>query len=145
MENENKWEYDYSPSDTSPGDTGYKNVGSSGNNAANQYAADGMTTAPVPTPAADGGNTEVVGPDPQLLSQSGGNGGDDFGADAGSARFIRIHQNLCLKFFDTFFNSLFKYFLSSITYYFFILDCCWNFRIFCINELKQFFFKSSDI
>ena len=56
MENENKWEYDYSPSDTSPGDTGYKNVGSSGNNAANQYAADGMPISPVPAPAADGGN-----------------------------------------------------------------------------------------
>ena len=38
MENENKWEYDYSSQNTSAGgDTGYPNVGSSGMNTANQY------------------------------------------------------------------------------------------------------------
>lgn len=38
MDNENKWEYDYSSQDTNEsGDTGYPNVGSSGMNTANQY------------------------------------------------------------------------------------------------------------
>lgn len=39
MENENKWEYDYSSlySQNNTGSTGYVNVGSSGTNAANQY------------------------------------------------------------------------------------------------------------
>ena len=38
MENENKWEYDYSSQDKNEsGDTGYPNVGSSGMNTANQY------------------------------------------------------------------------------------------------------------
>ena len=40
MENENKWEYDYSASNNGTGgaaDTGYPNVGSSGMNTANQY------------------------------------------------------------------------------------------------------------
>ena len=32
---ENKWEYDYSSSNNSAGDTGYPNVGSSGMNTAN--------------------------------------------------------------------------------------------------------------
>ena len=35
MENENKWEYDYSSANSSSGDTGYPNVGSSGMNTAN--------------------------------------------------------------------------------------------------------------
>ena len=34
MENENKWEYDYSSANSSSGDTGYPNVGSSGMNTA---------------------------------------------------------------------------------------------------------------
>ena len=38
MDNENKWEYDYSSQDKNEsGDTGYPNVGSSGKNTANQY------------------------------------------------------------------------------------------------------------
>ena len=38
MDNENKWEYDYSTQDKNEsGDTGYPNVGSSGMNTANQY------------------------------------------------------------------------------------------------------------
>ncbi len=38
MDNENKWEYDYSSQDNNEsGDTGYPNVGSSGMNTANQY------------------------------------------------------------------------------------------------------------
>ena len=56
MENENKWEYDYSASNAGAngtGDTGYPNVGSSGMNTANQYndpepqAAQPENTAPV--------------------------------------------------------------------------------------------------
>ena len=40
MDNENKWEYDYSSQDKNEsGDTGYPNVGSSGMNTANQYNA----------------------------------------------------------------------------------------------------------
>lgn len=40
MDNENKWEYDYSSQDKNEsGDTGYPNVGSSGMNTANQYTA----------------------------------------------------------------------------------------------------------
>ena len=35
MENENKWEYDYSSANSPSGDTGYPNVGSSGMNTAN--------------------------------------------------------------------------------------------------------------
>ena len=34
---ENKWEYNYSSSDNTAGDTSYPNVGSSGMNTANQY------------------------------------------------------------------------------------------------------------
>ena len=44
MEKENKWEYDYSSlynNSSDHGGTGYANVGSSGNNAANQYDASG--------------------------------------------------------------------------------------------------------
>ena len=37
MDNENKWEYNYSSSNNNAGDTGYPNVGSSGMNTANQY------------------------------------------------------------------------------------------------------------
>lgn len=41
MDNENKWEYDYSTlynsSGANAGGTGYVNVGSSGTNSANQY------------------------------------------------------------------------------------------------------------
>ena len=45
MDNESKWEYDYSSQDKNEsGDTGYPNVGSSGMNTANQY------TAPQPEP-----------------------------------------------------------------------------------------------
>ena len=41
MENENKWEYDYSASNN---ETGYPNVGSSGMNTANQYNEDRKST-----------------------------------------------------------------------------------------------------
>lgn len=52
MSNENQWEYDYSSlyKNSSGGDTGYTNVGSSGTNAANQYNADGGSTPPPADP-----------------------------------------------------------------------------------------------
>ena len=54
MDNENKWEYDYSSQDKNEsGDTGYPNVGSSGMNTANQY-----NNEPEPQAAApDSGST----------------------------------------------------------------------------------------
>ena len=51
MDKENQWEYDYSSLYHSSGnDTGYTNVGSSGNNAANQYEASGGGNPPPVTP-----------------------------------------------------------------------------------------------
>ena len=49
MENENKWEYDYSSANSSSGDTGYPNVGSSGMNTANTA---GTYSDPAPARAA---------------------------------------------------------------------------------------------
>ena len=50
---ENKWEYDYSASNNSGGDTGYPNVGSSGMNTANLY----NDPEPQAAPQADGSGT----------------------------------------------------------------------------------------
>ena len=53
MDNENKWEYDYSSQDKNEsGDTGYPNVGSSGMNTANQYN-DPQPEPETATPPAD--------------------------------------------------------------------------------------------
>ena len=46
MDNENKWEYDYSSSNNPAGDTGYPNVGSSGMNTANTASAFSESTQP---------------------------------------------------------------------------------------------------
>ena len=61
MDNENKWEYDYSSEHNASGDTGYPNVGSSGMNTANTA---GTYDEPAPAPAqpetapdGDGGTT----------------------------------------------------------------------------------------
>ena len=68
MENENKWEYDYSSANNSQnntGETGYPNVGSSGMNTANTAAPYGEadTTRPEHTvPQADAGNGGVTPP-----------------------------------------------------------------------------------
>ena len=59
MDNENKWEYDYSSANSSSGETGYPNVGSTGMNTANTAGTYGE-----PSPAAD--------PEP---ASAGGNGG----------------------------------------------------------------------
>ena len=56
MDNENKWEYDYSSANSSSGETGYPNVGSSGMNTANTASTFGET-ASVQTDAAGGGAT----------------------------------------------------------------------------------------
>ena len=57
MENENKWEYDYSASNN---ETGYPNVGSSGMNTANQYnEPEAQPARPADTAPADGGSVLV--------------------------------------------------------------------------------------
>ena len=58
MENENKWEYDYSASNN---ETGYPNVGSSGMNTANQYNEPEVQPArPADTAPADGGTSSLL-------------------------------------------------------------------------------------
>ena len=68
MENENKWEYDYSSANSSSGDTGYPNVGSSGMNTANTAGtySDPAPARPSETSAGNGGTTPPpAGPEPQ--------------------------------------------------------------------------------
>ena len=61
MENENKWEYDYSASNN---ETGYPNVGSSGMNTANQYnEPDAQPARPAYTAPADGGSVPPTPPE----------------------------------------------------------------------------------
>ena len=69
MENENKWEYDYSTSNTGTGangasDTGYPNVGSSGMNTANQYNDPEPQPAQPETSASVGEGGSSVPPTP---------------------------------------------------------------------------------
>jgi len=68
MENENKWEYDYSSANSSSGDTGYPNVGSSGMNTANTAGtySDPAPARPSETSTGNGGTTPPpAGPEPQ--------------------------------------------------------------------------------
>ena len=68
MENENKWEYDYSSANSSSGDTGYPNVGSSGMNTANTAGtySDPAPARPPETSTGNGGTTPPpAGPEPQ--------------------------------------------------------------------------------
>ena len=61
MENENKWEYDYSASNN---ETGYPNVGSSGMNTANQYnEPEAQPAHPAYTAPADGGSVPPTPPE----------------------------------------------------------------------------------
>ena len=61
MENENKWEYDYSASNN---ETGYPNVGSSGMNTANQYnEPEAQPARPVYTAPANGGSVPPFPPE----------------------------------------------------------------------------------
>jgi len=61
MENENKWEYDYSASNN---ETGYPNVGSSGMNTANQYnEPEAQPAHPAYNAPADGGSVPPTPPE----------------------------------------------------------------------------------
>ena len=71
MENENKWEYDYSSANSSSGDTGYPNVGSSGMNTANTAGtySDPAPARPSETSTGNGGTTPPpTGPEPQAAA-----------------------------------------------------------------------------
>ena len=71
MENENKWEYDYSSANSSSGDTGYPNVGSSGMNTANTAGtySDPAPARPSETTTGNGGTTPPpAGPEPQAAA-----------------------------------------------------------------------------
>ena len=68
MDNENKWEYDYSSEHNPAGETGYPNVGSSGMNTANTAGTYGEPESRQPEAASggnDGGSTPPpAGPEP---------------------------------------------------------------------------------
>lgn len=66
MENENKWEYDYSSGERNP-DTGYPNVGSSGANTANTAYSYGDEGSARPGPSAP-----PAGPNPPRKKKRGG-------------------------------------------------------------------------
>ena len=71
MENENKWEYDYSSANSSSGDTGYPNVGSSGMNTANTAGtySDPAPARPSETSTGNGGTTPPpAGPELQAAA-----------------------------------------------------------------------------
>ena len=71
MENENKWEYDYSSANSPSGDTGYPNVGSSGMNTANTAGtySDPPPARPSETSTGNGGTTPPpAGPEPQAAA-----------------------------------------------------------------------------
>lgn len=71
MENENKWEYDYSSANSPSGDTGYPNVGSSGMNTANTAGtySDPAPARPPETSTGNGGTTPPpAGPEPQAAA-----------------------------------------------------------------------------
>ena len=71
MENENKWEYDYSSANSSSGDAGYPNVGSSGMNTANTAGtySDPAPARPSETSTGNGGATPPpAGPEPQAAA-----------------------------------------------------------------------------
>ena len=71
MENENKWEYDYSSANSPSGDTGYPNVGSSGMNTANtaDTYSDPAPARPSETSTGNGGTTPPpAGPEHQAAA-----------------------------------------------------------------------------
>ena len=56
MDNENKWEYDYSSEHSQTGETGYPNVGSSGMNTANTAGTYGEAAQAAPQAEPNGGS-----------------------------------------------------------------------------------------
>ena len=73
MDNENKWEYDYSSQNRPEGGTGYPNVGSSGMNTANQYndPQPEARAAEPETAGGAGGTTPPVQPVQPVQPQTG--------------------------------------------------------------------------
>ena len=65
MDNENKWEYDYSSANSSSGDTGYPNVGSSGMNTANTAGTYGEAAQAAPQAEPNGGSDGGAVPPPE--------------------------------------------------------------------------------
>ncbi|MGN0707633.1 MAG: S1C family serine protease [Faecalibacterium sp.] len=63
MEKENQWEYDYTSAQHSSADTGYINVGSSGTNSANRYAAEDVPVSRTPVPMEGGSTPPPSGPE----------------------------------------------------------------------------------
>ena len=57
MDNENKWEYDYSSEHSQTGETGYPNVGSSGMNTANTGGTYGEAALAAPQAEPDSAAT----------------------------------------------------------------------------------------
>ena len=65
MDNENKWEYDYSSEHSQTGETGYPNVGSSGMNTANTAGTYGEAAQTAPQAEPNGGSDGGAVPPPE--------------------------------------------------------------------------------
>ena len=65
MDNENKWEYDYSSEHSQTGETGYPNVGSSGMNTANTAGTYGEAAQMAPQAEPNGGSDGGAVPPPE--------------------------------------------------------------------------------
>ena len=65
MDNENKWEYDYSSEHSQTGETGYPNVGSSGMNTANTAGTYGEAAQAAPQAEPDSGSDGGAVPPPE--------------------------------------------------------------------------------
>ena len=65
MDNENKWEYDYSSEHSQTGETGYPNVGSSGMNTANTAGTYGEAAQAAPQAEPNGGSDGGAVPPPE--------------------------------------------------------------------------------
>ena len=65
MDNENKWEYDYSSEHSQTGETGYPNVGSSGMNTANTAGTYGEAAQAAPQAEPNSGSDGGAVPPPE--------------------------------------------------------------------------------
>ena len=79
MDNENKWEYDYSSEHSQTGETGYPNVGSSGMNTANTAGTYGEAAQAAPQAEPNSGSDGGAVPPPE---------GPRYQAAQGSSRMI---------------------------------------------------------